>query len=141
MNFLVDDCKIILLDKIESKNGNLTVLENSFNINFDIKRIYYLYDIPGGESRGAHAHKQLEQFVVAASGSFTITLDDGETKKDFTLNRPNLALNIKPGIWRDINNFSSGAICLVLASLKYEESDYIRDYSIYLSHKKTTNGH
>lgn len=141
MNFLVDDCKIILLDKIESKNGNLTVLENSFNINFDIKRIYYLYDIPGGESRGAHAHKQLEQFVVAASGSFTITLDDGETKKDFTLNRPNLALNIKPGIWRDINNFSSGAICLVLASLKYEESDYIRDYSTYLSHKKTTNGH
>ena len=141
MNILVDDCKIILLDKIESKNGNLTVLENSFNINFDIKRIYYLYDIPGGESRGAHAHKQLEQFVVAASGSFTITLDDGETKKDFTLNRPNLALNIKPGIWRDINNFSSGAICLVLASLKYEESDYIRDYSTYLSHKKTTNGH
>jgi hypothetical protein len=141
MNFLVDDCKIILLDKIESKNGNLTVLENSFNINFDIKRIYYLYDIPGGESRGAHAHKQLEQFVVAASGSFTITLDDGEAKKDFTLNRPNLALNIKPGIWRDINNFSSGAICLVLASLKYEESDYIRDYSTYLSHKKTTNGH
>jgi hypothetical protein len=136
MNFLVDDCKIIVLDKIESKNGNLTVLENSININFDINRIYYLYDIPGGESRGAHAHKQLEQFVVAASGSFTITLDDGETKKDFTLNRPNLALNIKPGIWRDINNFSSGAICLVLASLKYEESDYIRDYSTYLSQKK-----
>ena len=141
MNFLVDDCKIILLDKIESKNGNLTVLENSININFDINRIYYLYDIPGGESRGAHAHKQLEQFVVAASGSFTIALDDGETKKDFTLNRPNLALNIKPGIWRDINNFSSGAICLVLASLKYEESYYIRDYSTYLSHKKITNGH
>uniref|UniRef100_UPI0040470FF9 sugar 3,4-ketoisomerase n=1 Tax=Algoriphagus sp. TaxID=1872435 RepID=UPI0040470FF9 len=141
MNFLVGDCKIIFLDKIESTNGSLTVLENNFNINFDIKRVYYLYDIPGGESRGAHAHKELEQFVVAASGSFSITLDDGETKKTFILNRPNLALNIKPGIWRDIFNFSSGAICLVLASMKYQESDYIRDYNAYLKIKKVTHGH
>jgi oxalate decarboxylase/phosphoglucose isomerase-like protein (cupin superfamily) len=129
------------LNKIESNNGSLTVLENNLSINFEINRIYYLYDIPGGESRGAHAHKELEQFVVAASGSFSITLDDGETKKTFTLNRPNLALNIKPGIWRDIFNFSSGAICLVLASLKFDESDYIRDYSTYLNIKKVINGH
>jgi hypothetical protein len=141
MNFLVSDCKIISLNKIESNNGSLTVLENNLSINFEINRIYYLYDIPGGESRGAHAHKELEQFVVAASGSFSITLDDGETKKTFTLNRPNLALNIKPGIWRDIFNFSSGAICLVLASLKFDESDYIRDYSTYLNIKKVINGH
>ena len=136
MNYLVDDCKIILLNKIESINGNLTVLENKKNINFDINRIYYLYDIPGGESRGAHAHKDLEQIVVAASGSFTIILDDGHNKKEFMLNRPNLGLNIKPGIWRDINNFSSGAICLVLASLKYSESDYIRDHNLFLKYKK-----
>lgn len=141
MNYLVDDCKIILLDKIESINGNLTVLENNLNINFDINRIYYLYDIPGGESRGAHAHKELEQIVVAASGSFTIILDDGKSKKEITLNRPNLGLNIKPGIWRDINNFSSGAICLVLASLKYAESDYIRDYSNFVKYKIELNGY
>jgi len=141
MKYLVDHCKIIQLDKIESKNGNLTVLENNLNINFDINRIYYLYDIPGGESRGAHAHKELEQIVVAASGSFTIILDDGKSKKEFTLNRPNLGLNIKPGIWRDINNFSSGAICLVLASLKYAETDYIRDYSNFIKFKIDSNGY
>ena len=135
MSFSIDDCKVICLGKFESINGNLTVLENKLDISFDVNRIYFLYDIPGGESRGAHAHKELEQYIVAASGSFTVTLDDGRMKKMFTLNRPNLALNVKPGIWRDINNFSSGAICLVLASLMYEESDYIRDYDSYLNFK------
>jgi dTDP-4-dehydrorhamnose 3,5-epimerase-like enzyme len=135
MIYNINDCKIISLNKIESNNGNLTVLENNSNIEFDINRIYYLYDIPGGETRGAHAHKELEQLVVAASGSFTIHLDDGLHKRSFELNRPNLALNIKPGIWRDIDNFSSGAICLVIASLKYSENDYIRDYNDFLKYK------
>jgi dTDP-4-dehydrorhamnose 3,5-epimerase-like enzyme len=135
MKYNINDCKVISLNKIESNNGNLTIIENSINIHFDINRIYYLYDIPGGETRGAHAHKKLEQLVVAASGSFTIHLDDGINKKSYELNRPNMALNIKPGIWRDIDNFSSGAICLVLASLKYSESDYIRDFNDFLNYK------
>jgi hypothetical protein len=141
MNYTVEECKIIKLNKIESITGNLTVIQNGLNIDFEINRIYYLYDIPGGESRGEHAHKQLEQFVIAASGSFTIQLDDGVTRKCYELNKPNLALNIKPGIWRDIYNFSSGAICLVLASLNYSESDYIRNYDDFLEYKKQMNSH
>jgi len=103
---------------------------------FDVRRIYYLYDVPGGESRGAHGHRNLEQVVIAASGSFDITIDDGKNKKTISLNRPYMGLHIKPGMWRDISNFSSGAICLVLASTEYDEQDYLRDYAGFLAFKK-----
>ena len=129
------DCSIIQLSKIHNRSGNITVVENLINIPFSTNRIYYLYDIPGGESRGAHGHKQLEQLIVAASGSFDVTIDDGINKKTVHLNRPNMGLNIKPGIWRDLSNFSSGAICLVLASLPYQVDDYIRDYNEFLKYK------
>jgi hypothetical protein len=131
-NNTVFDCSVIDISKIHSESGNITVLENKKDVPFDVKRIYYLYDIPGGESRGGHAHYELEQYIVAASGSFDVILDDGENKKRITLNRPNFALHIVPGLWRELSNFSSGAICLVLASHKYDEKDYIRDYKEYL---------
>jgi hypothetical protein len=95
--------------------------------------VYYLYDVPGGESRGAHAHKELEQLIIAASGSFDVTIDDGKNKKTISLNRPNYGLHLKPGMWRELSNFSSGSICLVLASLLYDEADYIRDYDQFLN--------
>lgn len=131
-NNTVFDCAVVDISEIHSESGNITVLENKKNVPFDVKRIYYLYDIPGGESRGGHAHYELEQYIVAASGSFDVILDDGENKKRITLNRPNFALHIVPGLWRELSNFSSGAICLVLASHKYDEKDYIRDYKEYL---------
>ena len=131
----VFDCNIIQLQRIHNRAGNITPVENNLHIPFDVKRIYYLYDIPGGESRAAPGHKKLEQLIVAAGGSFDITLDDGINKKTVQLNRPYMGLHIKPGIWRDISNFSSGAICLVLASLKYDEDDYIRDYSKFKEYK------
>ncbi|GAA4321010.1 FdtA/QdtA family cupin domain-containing protein [Pontixanthobacter gangjinensis] len=130
-NSTVFDCSIIQVAKVHSKSGNITVLENGSNIPFDIKRIYYLYDIPGGESRGGHAHYELEQYVIAASGSFNVILDDGVSKKNVALNRPDYALHIVPGLWRELKNFSSGAICLVMASHKYDENDYVRDYSVF----------
>ena len=129
----VFDCSIINFSKVHSEAGNITVLENGKNTPFNVKRIYYLYDVPGGESRGGHAHYELEQFIVAASGSFDVILDDGENTKKVTLNRPNLALHIVPGLWRELNNFSSGSICMVLASHKYDEDDYIRDYNDFLN--------
>jgi len=132
----VYDCTIIEMDKHHSEKGNLTVVENSKTIPFDVKRVYYLYDIPGGESRGAHAHKELKQLVIAASGSFDVVLDDGNVKRTITLNRPYQGLLIVPGIWRELINFSSGAVCLVLASHKYDEKDYIRDYSNFLKYKQ-----
>ncbi len=135
INYTVDDLVLINLPKIQSRSGNITPVQNQIEIPFDIKRIYYLYDIPGGESRGAHGHKQLEQIVVAASGSFDITINDGITERTFSLNRPYIGLYIKPGLWRDLNNFSSGAICLVLASEPYNESDYIRDFDEFLKFK------
>lgn len=132
----VFDCTLIEMDKHHSDNkGNITVVENSKTIPFDVKRTYYLYDVPGGGSRGAHAHKELQQMIVAASGSFDVTLDDGNVKRTFTLNRPYQGLLIVPGIWRDLNNFSAGSVCLVLASEKYDESDYIRDYESFLRWK------
>ena len=131
----VFDCTLIEMDKHHSDNkGNITVVENSKTIPFDVKRTYYLYDVPGG-SRGAHAHKELQQMIVAASGSFDVTLDDGNVKRTFTLNRPYQGLLIVPGIWRDLNNFSAGSVCLVLASEKYDENDYIRDYESFLKWK------
>lgn len=124
----VFDCSVIDVLKIHNEAGNITVVENGENIPFDVKRIYYLYDVPSGEARGGHAHYELEQFIIAASGSFDVVLDDGKNKKRVTLNRPNLAIHIVPGLWRELDNFSSGSICMVLASHKYDEKDYIRDY-------------
>lgn len=129
----VFDCSIIELDKHHSdRKGNLSVVENGVTLPFDVKRVYYIYDVPGGESRGAHAHKELEQLVVAASGSFKVTLDDGKVRRTFFLNRPNQGLYVKPGMWRDLEDFSSGAVCMVLASEVYMADDYIRDYQEFL---------
>jgi hypothetical protein len=135
-NFSIFDCHVIHFSRIQNPAGNITPVENNKNIPFVIKRIYYLYDIPGGESRGAHGHKELESVIIALSGSFDVTIDDGENKKTVQLNRPYMGLNIKPGMWRDISNFSSGAICLVLASQVYDESDYIRNYDSFLNLNK-----
>lgn len=132
--FSVSDCSIIELDRHHSdRKGNLTVVENGVTLPFDVKRVYYLYDVPGGESRGSHAHKDLQQLIVAASGSFTVTLDDGESKLSFFLNRPYQGLYVKPGLWRDLEDFSSGAVCMVLASEVYQQEDYIRDYQEFLA--------
>ena len=132
--YRVEDCEVIELDKHHSdRKGNLAVVENGITLPFDVKRVYYLYDVPGGESRGSHAHRELEQLIVAASGSFTVTLDDGKNKKSFFLNRPYQGLYVKPGLWRDLDDFSSGAVCLVLASEVYDSTDYIRDYQEFLN--------
>lgn len=131
-NTTVYDCTVLELSKHHSdRKGNLSVVENGATIPFDIKRIYYLYDVPGGESRGGHAHKELYQLIVAVSGSFTVTLDDGRVKRTFILNRPYQALYVVPGIWRTLDDFSSGAVCMVLASEKYDPEDYIRIYSVF----------
>ena len=124
----IDDCKVLELDKNHRDRGNITVVENNDQVPFDINRVYYLYDVPGGEDRGGHAHKDLYQLIIAAGGSFDITLDDGINKKKITLNRPYQGLYVVPGIWRDIDNFSSGSTCLVMASAKYDEQDYIRSF-------------
>ncbi|HAQ37661.1 MAG TPA: FdtA/QdtA family cupin domain-containing protein [Saprospiraceae bacterium] len=130
----VFDCVILPLNKIHNRAGNITIIEGEKSIPFEVKRIYYLYDIPGGENRGGHAHKQLHQLMVAASGSFDVMLDDGNNKKIVTLNRPDYGLLIVPGIWRELMEFSSGAICLVLASEKYNINDYLRDYEQFLNY-------
>jgi len=122
------DCSIIQIDKHQHEKGNISVIENGKTVPFEVKRVYYLYDVPGGESRGGHAHKELRQLIVAVSGSFNVTLDDGNVKRTFTLNRPYQGLLVVPGIWRELNDFSSGSVCLVLASHKYDEDDYIREY-------------
>lgn len=135
--FNVFDCTMVELDKHHSnRKGNLTVVENGKTLPFDVKRVYYLYDVPGGESRGAHAHRDLEQFIVAASGSFRVTLDDGSCKRSFILNRPYQGLYVKPGMWRDLDDFSSGAVCMVLASDVYQAKDYIRDYQEFITYRK-----
>jgi oxalate decarboxylase/phosphoglucose isomerase-like protein (cupin superfamily) len=132
----VFDSTVVELDQHHSdRKGNLSVVENGSTLPFDIKRVYYLYDIPGGSSRGAHAHKELEQLIVAASGSFTVTLDDGKQKRSFFLNRPYQGLYVKPGIWRELEDFSSGAVCMVLANDIYKEEDYIRDYDVFLKYR------
>ena len=132
----VYDCSIVELDKHHHEKGNITVVENGVSVPFGIKRVYYLYDVPGGESRGGHAHKDLYQLIVAASGSFSVTLDDGKVKRTFLLNRPYQALMVVPGIWRTLDDFSSGAVCLVLASACYTEDDYIRDYDEFITYTK-----
>ena len=130
------DCSIITLDKNHRVKGNLTVINNFSELPFDVKRVYFLYDVPGGEARGGHAHKELQQLIVAASGSFDLIVDDGKVKRTFHLNRPYQGILMPSGLWRELNNFSSGSICLVLASLEYSEDDYIRQYSDFLNYKK-----
>lgn len=129
----VSDCRIIELPKITDPRGNLSFIEGGQHIPFDIKRVYYLYDVPGGSDRGSHAHKNLHQFVVAMSGSFDVALDDGKEKKRFHLNRSYYGLYVCPMMWRDLDNFSSGAVCMVLASTHYDEADYIRDYDQFVA--------
>ena len=131
----VYDCEVYLLPRIGDRNGHITPINNSHEIPFDVKRVFFLYDIPGGESRGAHAHRICHQFIVAAGGAFEILLDDGKTRRVVTLNRPDRGLHIPPGIWASEINFSSGSNALVLASHLYDEEDYIRDYQEYLSTK------
>ncbi|HEX2273354.1 MAG TPA: FdtA/QdtA family cupin domain-containing protein [Acidimicrobiales bacterium] len=128
----VESCRIINLPKVHDPRGNLTFIEGTRHVPFEIRRLYYLYDVPGGESRAGHAHRHLEQFIIAASGSFDVLLDDGTAKHRFSLNRSYFGLYIPPLIWREIENFSSGSVCLALASEFYEESDYYRDYSEFL---------
>ena len=133
----IDSCQIFNLKKISDPRGNLTVIESQKDIPFEIKRIYYIYDVPGGESRGAHGHKTLEQIIIAISGSFDVNVDTGKERKTFMLNRAYFGLYLPKMVWRDINNFSSGSVCLVLASDFYKENDYIRDYGEFL---KLTEG-
>lgn len=133
----VYDCGIIELDRHHSvRKGDISVVENGETVPFDVKRLYYLYDVPGGESRGGHGHRRLQQLIVAASGSFTVTLDDGKVRRSFMLNRPYQGLLVKPGIWRTLDDFSSGSVCLVLASEPYDADDYIRDYDEFLKYRK-----
>lgn len=135
--YKVEDCKIVELDRHHSqRKGDISVVENGKEVPFDVKRIYYLYDVPGGADRGGHAHKELYQLIIAASGSFTVTLDDGTNKKAFTLNRPYQGLLVKPGIWRTLSDFSGGSICVVLASESYNPDDYIREYSDFEEYRK-----
>lgn len=135
-NTNVYDCSTIEIDKHHHEKGNISVIENGKTIPFKVKRIYYLYDVPGGESRGGHAHKNLRQLIVAASGSFDVTLNDGYLKRTYTINRPYQGLLVVPGIWRELDNFSSGSVCLVLASTEYSAEDYIRDFDEFIKYKK-----
>ncbi len=132
----VYDYSLVELPKEANRAGNITSISNNISVPFNISRVFYLYDIPGGEDRGAHAHIECHQFLIAASGSFEVLLDDGKSKKIVTLNQPYIGLHIPPGIWASEINFSSGSICLVLASHKYDEADYIRNYNQYLNFKK-----
>jgi len=129
----VSDCKIVDLPKIAEPSGNLTFIESARHVPFQIARVYYLYDVPGGAERGGHAHKVVEEFLVAMSGSFDVVLDDGRDKARFHLNRSFYGLYIPRMIWRELDNFSSGSVCLVLASKYYDEDDYYRDYNAYLA--------
>jgi len=128
------NCTIIELPKIQNRAGSISPIQSRLDLPFEIKRVFYLYDIPGGEDRGAHAHKECHQFIIAASGSFDILVDDGHNKRTFSLNRPYYGLHIPPGIWAAEMGFSSGAICFVLTSHEYDENDYIRDYKQYLDY-------
>lgn len=133
-------CKIIELPKVTDRRGNLTFAEGNRHVPFEIKRVYYLYDVPGGETRGGHAHKHLEQFIIAIGGSFDVILDGGFNKKRFHLNRAYYGLYVPSMIWRELDNFSSGSVCLVLASEYYDRKDYIRDYDVFKELVKTKGG-
>ncbi|WP_367392669.1 FdtA/QdtA family cupin domain-containing protein [Lewinella sp. LCG006] len=132
----VYDCTIILLPVVHSEAGNITAINNSQEIPFNVQRVYYLYDVPGGESRGGHGHKDLHQLILAVSGSFDITVDDGGIRRTFQLNRPNYGLYLPPGLWRELDNFSSGSICLVMASDAYSAEDYLRTYDEFKAFKQ-----
>lgn len=131
--------RIIDLPKIFDPRGNLTVAEGMANVPFDIRRVYWVYDVPGGEHRGGHAHKQCREFIVAVSGSFTVTLDDGRERQPFLLNHPYQGLMVETNIWRTLDDFSSGAVCLVLASEPFDEEDYIREYPDYIKYLRDNN--
>lgn len=131
----VFDCSTITLPKNHQINGHLTAVSNGVEMPFDVKRIYYLYDIPGGISRGSHGHKELQQLIIALSGSFDLIVDDGKIKRTFHLSRPYTGVFIPAGLWRELNNFSSGSICFVLASELYDEADYFRNYDAFLEWK------
>lgn len=133
MRTSVYDCSVIELPRIGDRNGSITAINNLVEIPFEVNRVFYLYDIPGGESRGAHAHKECHQFLIAATGSFEVELFDGKVRRTVALNRPNIGLHIPPGIWASEVNFSSSSICLVLASHHYDEGDYIRGFDSYIS--------
>jgi len=132
----VEDCRLIDFPRISRPQGNLSAVEGGNQIPFPIARVYHLYDVPGGETRGGHAHKELQQIIVSAMGSFTIEVDDGSNKKSFRLNRAYYGLYVPRLIWREIVDFSSGGICLVLASLPYDENEYIRTYDEFLQYKR-----
>lgn len=136
----IDQCKIIDFGKHHHPNGNLSVAENRDLVPFDIKRVFYIYDVPGGEERGGHSHKSLQQVIIAISGAFDVLLDDGVNQRNVTLNRPYLGLLVTPGVWSKEHNFSSGSVCLVLASDHYDESDYVRNYDEFklLTSNKTS---
>lgn len=138
----VDECRLVHLDKIEDPRGNLSPLYGGVHMPFAIKRVYYLYDVPGGADRGGHAHRELQQLIVAASGSFAVTLDDGQSRKTVSLNRSHYGLYMPNLIWRELTDFCTGAVCLVFASLAYDEHDYIRDYDEFLTtvHNQADNG-
>lgn len=135
----LENCKFLDLPKITDPRGNLTFIEGGRHIPFAIERVYYLYDVPGGAERGGHAHKALTQLIIAMSGSFDVVLDDGTTQQRFHLNRSYMGLYVCPMIWRELDNFSSGAVCLVLASNVYDEDDYYRDYEGYLAALEARN--
>jgi len=132
----IRDCEVLTLPKMQTVSGAITAINNGHEIPFDTRRVYYLYDVPGGADRGGHAHKELHQLIVAASGSFDVLIDDGSMKRIVSLNRPYHDLLIIPGIWRELLNFSSGAICLVLASIEYSTEEYIRDYAEFMRSKQ-----
>lgn len=134
----ISDCYVMKLESHSNqRNGNLTVMQNKADAPFEIKRIYYLYDVPAGESRGGHAHRRLHEMLVATSGSFTVTLTDGTgAEKTVMLNRPNVGLHIVPGIWRTLQDFSSGAVCLVMASEPYDEAEYVRSHEEFIELKQ-----
>lgn len=128
----IADCRLVSLPRIQDPRGNLTFIEGKSHVDFDIQRVYYLYDVPGGSERGGHAHRELRQLIIAMSGSFDVLLDDGTEKKRFHLNRSYEGLYVCPMIWRELDNFSSGSVCMVLASNRYDESDYYRDYGQFM---------
>jgi WxcM-like, C-terminal len=129
----IEKCRLVDFPKISNPSGNLTFIEGGRHIPFEIQRVYYLYDVPGGAERGGHAHKALHQLIIAMSGSFDVLLDDGCQRKSYHMNRSYYGLYLCPMVWREINNFSSGAVCLALVSAPYDESDYIRDYDAFIA--------
>lgn len=135
----VTKCRIINFPKVENAKGNLSFIEENNHVPFEIKRVYYLYDVPSGATRGGHAHRVMEQIIIALSGSFDVIVDDGSVRKPFLLNRPHYGLYVPPSVWREIENFSSNSVALILASTFYDENDYIRNYEVFKKSKKSVS--